>query len=134
VQGRAEQVEMDEEEAGGQKEAPKRKKSGQSAGGEAKASRVEVRRRSQGAGPVEDSSDEGSEDSDSPLILTSSQAQKLYTADEISLFLYKKNKNKKVEVRDHFPDLVAFVQSCRYHMRKKKFDKQEVFRIKKFLP
>jgi len=48
---------------------------------------------------------------------------------------YIKQKNKiKVEVRDHFPDLVAFVQSCRYHMKKKKLDKQEVFRIKKFLP
>jgi len=128
-----EQVEMDEEEAGGQKEAPKRK-SDQSAGGEAKASRVEERRRSQGAGQVEDSSDEeGSEDSDSPLILTNSQAQKLHTADEISLFLHKTKNKRKVEVRDHFPDLVTFVQSCRYHMKKEKFEKQEVFRIKKIL-
>jgi len=106
----AEQVEMDEEEAGGQKGDPKRKKSDQSAGGEAKASRVEERRRSQGAGPVEDSSD------------------------EISLFLYKTKNKKKVEVRDHFPNLVAFEHSCRYYMAKKKLDKQEVFRIRKLLP
>jgi len=130
----AEQVEMDEKEAGGQKEAPKRK-SDQSAGGEAKASRVEERRRSQGAGQVEDSSDEeGAEDSDSPLILTNSQTQKLYTADEISLLLYKTKNIKKVEVKDHFPDLVAFEHSCHYHMAKKKLDMQEVFRIRKILP
>jgi len=130
----AEQVEMDKEEAGGQKGAPKRN-SDQSAGGEAKASKVEVRRRSQGAGPAEDSSDEeGSEVSHSPLFLTNSQTQKLYTADEISLFLYKTKNKKKVEVRDHFPNLVAFEHSCRYYMAKKKLDMQEVFRIRKMLP
>ncbi|TNN25645.1 hypothetical protein EYF80_064224 [Liparis tanakae] len=49
-EGGAEQVEMDEEEAGVQKEKKKRKKSGESDGGEAKASRVEER--SEGARQV----------------------------------------------------------------------------------
>jgi len=97
--GQIERAEMEENEA-------RKKQQTQTVGSVIKASKVEETGQGQSEGS---SDDEGSDNSDTHLVLTCSQKRKIYTADKIKV-LFQRTKNKKwVEVVNFFTDLDAFV-------------------------
>uniref|UniRef100_G3Q7R1 CCHC-type domain-containing protein n=1 Tax=Gasterosteus aculeatus TaxID=69293 RepID=G3Q7R1_GASAC len=131
----AEEVKMVEEEAGEQKAATKRRKKRQDTGSEAKASKVgEEEEAMGGQGPSEGSESEGcvSDSSDShSACLTHSQREKLYSAEQIKMFLQKVKNRRNLKIEEFF-------QTCSARLRMSQreesgFTDQEGFRLKKLV-
>lgn len=78
-----------------------------------------------------------SDSSDVPgFKLSNSQERKMYSVEDVKIFLLQTKNQHGVKVEDYFPDLSVFYTSARLHMSQKEesgLTDQEVFRLKKLV-